>query len=94
MKLMACLLQVCQKRRPYSKNGKGYPTCGLTCARILEDSNGTTSLSTPGIPQFPQNEEIDGAQEALCIVRPKSLPFSDFCSNAGVYLGMPGTPEI
>jgi len=28
-------LQICRKRPPYSKGGRSYPTCGLTCASIL-----------------------------------------------------------
>ncbi|KAJ2921128.1 hypothetical protein H1R20_g15965, partial [Candolleomyces eurysporus] len=27
---------VCKQKPPYSKNGKSYPTCGLTCAAELE----------------------------------------------------------
>ena len=27
--------QICHKRPPYSKGGRSYPTCGLTCASIL-----------------------------------------------------------
>ncbi|KAF9526065.1 hypothetical protein CPB83DRAFT_795464, partial [Crepidotus variabilis] len=27
---------VCQQRPPYSKNGKSYPTCGMTCANIFK----------------------------------------------------------
>ena len=27
---------MCQVRPPYSGNGKSYPTCGRTCARVLE----------------------------------------------------------
>lgn len=31
-------MQVCEKRPPYSRGGKSYLTCGLTCARMLEMS--------------------------------------------------------
>lgn len=31
-------LQICHKRPPYSKGGRSYPTCGLTCASILASS--------------------------------------------------------
>lgn len=77
MYLTVCFFQVCQKRRPYSKNGKSYPTCGMTCARILQDANGTTSKSGPRSPQSSQIEESDGTREALCIVCPIRI-FSDF----------------
>jgi len=30
------LAQVCQERPPYSKGRKQYPTCGLTCADVLQ----------------------------------------------------------
>ncbi|KJA13313.1 hypothetical protein HYPSUDRAFT_49917 [Hypholoma sublateritium FD-334 SS-4] len=59
---------VCQKRQPYSKNGKNYPTCGMTCARILEDANGSASKSSPRSPQSAQTEDFEEHQEDLCIV--------------------------
>ena len=32
------LFQFCRKRPRYSRRGKSYPTCGLTCAARLESS--------------------------------------------------------
>ncbi|KAF8901076.1 hypothetical protein CPB84DRAFT_1778420 [Gymnopilus junonius] len=43
---------VCQQRPPYSKGGRSYPTCGLTCAAILENALNSTpavgSTASPG----------------------------------------------
>jgi hypothetical protein len=57
---------VCQKRPPYSRGGKSYPTCGLTCARALEMAMNQTgppprrnadhprrSKGSPKVPQSP-----------------------------------------
>ncbi|KAJ3505090.1 hypothetical protein NLJ89_g7599 [Agrocybe chaxingu] len=38
---------VCQQRPPYSKNGKSYPTCGTTCARLLEDAISDRNATPP-----------------------------------------------
>jgi hypothetical protein len=35
------VLQICHRRPPYSKGGRSYPTCGLTCASVL--ASGTTN---------------------------------------------------
>ncbi|KIM41676.1 hypothetical protein M413DRAFT_444924 [Hebeloma cylindrosporum] len=43
---------VCRKRPPYSKGGKKYPTCGLTCAGVLETAlNQHTPLPPPSSPR-------------------------------------------
>ena len=34
--------KVCGERPPYSQGGKSYPTCGLTCAGILENRPSTS----------------------------------------------------
>jgi hypothetical protein len=56
-------VQVCQKRPPYSRGGKSYPTCGLTCARALEMAmsqtgspprrNGDRPRRSKGSPKVP-----------------------------------------
>ena len=40
---------MCQKRPPYSKGGKSYPTCGMTCAKMLEMAlNQSGPVASPG----------------------------------------------
>ena len=41
------IYQVCQVRPPFTGKGKSYPTCGLTCARVLEYAV-SGSKSPPG----------------------------------------------
>ncbi|PPR03282.1 hypothetical protein CVT26_008116 [Gymnopilus dilepis] len=55
---------VCQQRPPYSKGGKSYPTCGLTCAAALRDAlnsspSVSTSSATPG-PSSQRNRSYRG----------------------------------
>ncbi|PPQ90293.1 hypothetical protein CVT25_013118 [Psilocybe cyanescens] len=45
--------KVCQERPPYSRNGKSYPTCGLTCASILKDALGTAGSSSSSAENTP-----------------------------------------
>ncbi|KAF5314278.1 hypothetical protein D9619_011841 [Psilocybe cf. subviscida] len=45
---------VCEARPAYSKNGKSYPTCGLTCAKVLEQAQAEMlqqALSNARAPQ-------------------------------------------
>lgn len=49
-------LQICHKRPRYSKGGKSYPTCGLTCASIL--ASGATNASSH------RNGQYGGASRA------------------------------
>jgi len=35
--------KVCGERPPYSRGGKSYPTCGLTCAGVLANHQSTSS---------------------------------------------------
>ena len=56
--------KVCQQRPPYSKGGKSYPTCGLTCAAALRDAlnsspSVSTSSATPG-PSSQRNRSYRG----------------------------------
>jgi hypothetical protein len=37
------VLQICHKRPSYSKGGRSYHTCGLTCASILASASGATN---------------------------------------------------
>ncbi|KAF8797736.1 hypothetical protein BYT27DRAFT_7228876 [Phlegmacium glaucopus] len=37
---------ICHRRPSYSKGGRSYPTCGLTCARILENGANAPSHRT------------------------------------------------
>ena len=40
---------MCQTRPPYSKGGKSYPTCGMTCAKMLELAlNQSGPVASPG----------------------------------------------
>lgn len=39
--------QVCGVRPSYSKGGKKYPTCGLTCKKNYEASGGSSSTGGP-----------------------------------------------
>ncbi|KDR78415.1 hypothetical protein GALMADRAFT_245586 [Galerina marginata CBS 339.88] len=47
---------VCERRPPYSRGGKSYPTCGLTCAGILENArNSANAPSITGSSPGPSN---------------------------------------
>ncbi len=48
VKLMACILQVCQKRRAIFKKWQKLSYVWFDLRGNPEDANGTTSLSTPG----------------------------------------------
>ena len=42
--------QICHRRPPYSKGGRSYPTCGLTCASIL--AGGATNVPSHRTGQY------------------------------------------
>jgi len=53
--------QVCNKRPPYAKGGKRYPTCGLTCA---------AELTSREASQEPSRGASHGeSSQSLCVVR-------------------------
>lgn len=75
------LCVVCRKKPPFSKNGRSYPTCGLTCAAALSeaDSNGSPLPTTPPTrsPRSPASRRFSGVARSE---RPPS--YYDSSTNA------------
>ncbi|KAF5310082.1 hypothetical protein D9619_010338 [Psilocybe cf. subviscida] len=72
------LCVICQDRPAYSKNGKRYPTCGLTCAKALEDTqaNNLPRVMSPAkrsrqsnpslsVPRLPARVAAPSRQDGL-----------------------------
>jgi hypothetical protein len=57
-------LQVCGVKPPYSKGGKSYPTCGLSCAETLKASGGMQHANAPAGQR--------GSSRSMCVVSLKN----------------------
>ncbi|KAF9477462.1 ADP-ribosylation [Pholiota conissans] len=67
---------VCEKRPPYLANGRSYPTCGLTCARVFERLRNSTAL-----PIQPSSPSSSDGSTALRIVTQRNPPFRRISSS-------------
>ena len=67
------LLQICHKRPPYSKGGRSYPTCGLTCASILASGATNAPSHRTGWYRSSNSSSVQNALQSRvspAIIRP------------------------